>query len=105
MAMRRPRKPPRATGGKPPIRTNPPRFKTINGVKKRFTGKGRLGVGLGLRGKGKRITNKGYTGKGRRGYGQGNHGIKQHATAKPGASGAATPKAPGRIRRTIRRTR
>lgn len=100
MATRKPRRPTTLGGGKPPV-GGPPRFKTINGVKKRFTGKGRLGVGLGLKGKGKRITNKGYTGKGAHGYGQGRHGIPQHPTAHPSAPGAQTP---GRkMKRAIRR--
>lgn len=100
---RRPQRPPQATGGKPPIRLRPPTFKTIGGVKKRFTGKGRQNVGLGLHGKGKSITAKGYTGKGRFGYGHGGHG---HTTSRPGASGAATPKPPtSKMRRAIRRIR
>lgn len=80
MAIRRRTKYPTS---KPPINPKPPRFKKIGGVKKRFTGKGRLGVGLGLHGKGKKITKKGYTGKGRYGYGTGAHGHPGATTPKP----------------------
>ncbi len=67
----------KAGGGKPPVYKG---FKTVGGVKKKITGKGAQGTGLGLHGKGRKITAKGYTGKGAYGYGQGNHGV---AAPKP----------------------
>ena len=104
MAMRRKTS---AGGGKPPTfkPPKPPRFKTIAGkggkrVMAKVTGRGARRIGLGLHGKGRKITAKGYTGKGAYGYGQGNHGV--HPTAKPGASGASTPKAPKRAIRRLK---
>ncbi len=97
MAARRPRKV-RATGGKPPVFRGT-KLVNVGGVKRKFTGRGARGVGLGLHGAGKKITKKGYTGKGAYGYGHGDHG---HPTSHPGASGAQTP-AHGKIRGAIRR--
>lgn len=105
----------KAGGGKPPVFKG---FKTVGGVKKKITGKGAHGTGLGLHGKGRKITAKGYTGKGAYGYGQGNHGVKPkpagrgtakmtkalgslttakmvHPVAKPAAHAAGTRRAPG----------
>lgn len=59
-----------------------PKFKTVGGVKRKLTGKGKRGVGLGLHGKGRKITKKGYTGKGAFGYGKGKHGVTHKAKAK-----------------------
>lgn len=80
----------RATGGKPPV-FKPTKIVKVGGVKRKFTGKGARGVGLGLGGKGKKITKKGYTGKGAYGYGQGKGGVKA-PTRATGAT-AAAPKA------------
>lgn len=57
-------------------KTKKRKFKTIGGVKRKVTGKGARGVGLGLHGKGRKITKKGYTGKGKFGYGHGKTGRK-----------------------------
>jgi hypothetical protein len=62
------------------------KFKLIGGVKRKVTGKGKRGVGLGLHGKGRKITKRGYTGKGEFGYGRGKHGVagKKSTSKKKG---------------------